>query len=92
MDQLGKGIDVRGFELGQVAIAEDLQGEVVLKRQFGQDIHIGGIAGLRFLDDGKSQLFEENLPELLGGVDVEHLSGKLVNAFHLLLKLTLHFL
>jgi hypothetical protein len=92
MDQFGKGINVRGFELGQAAIAEDLQREVVLKRQFGQDIHISGIAGLRLPDDGKSQLFKEDFPELLGGVDIKHFSGKMINAFHLLLKLTLHLL
>ena len=81
MNQFGKGIDVSGFEFAQVTITEDLQGKLMLKRQFGQDIDICGIAGLGLLDHGQFQFIEEDLPQLLGGVDIEDSSpARLIDA------------
>ena len=50
----------------------------MLKRQLGQNIHICGIAGFGLLDHGEFQFIEEDLPQLLGRIDIEDLSGQRV--------------
>src|SRR3990172_6294721 len=79
MDQFWKGIDIGRLQLGQVAIAENLERKVMLKGEFGQHVHIGGISGLRPLRRRKSQFLEEDFSKLLGGINIENFSGQSVD-------------
>ena len=64
----------------------------MLEGEFGQDVDIGGVAGLGLFDYGQFELIEEDLSELLGGIDVKDLACQTVDPLHFLLELNLQLL
>ena len=51
----------------------------MLATQLIQHLGVGGIARLGLLHRGQAQLVEEDLAQLLGGVDIKGLPGQFVN-------------
>ena len=55
-------------------------GQLVNLRQLLENLRIGRVAALRFLPMRKFEHLEQNMPELLGRIDVELLACQLVDA------------
>ena len=79
MHELRQGVDVGALQLHQRAPLENQLRQLVRQREVFEHVH-GGRRHLRLagaLPGGKLQLVEEDHRELLRGVDVERLAGKL---------------
>ncbi len=79
MDERREGVRVRALELRELAVLQDLPRERVPEGQLLQDVHVGGVAGLRALERRQLQLLEEHDRELLRRVRVDRLPGELVD-------------
>ena len=79
VDQLGQGIHIGGFELGQGPMDQDLLGNGIFLGQLCEHRGIRGVAALGLLDGGELPVGEEHLLELFGGVDVELLAAEIVD-------------
>ncbi|CAN4017544.1 hypothetical protein AJOOGB_AJOOGB_04360, partial [Dysosmobacter welbionis] len=66
-------VGIGGFQLGVLAILQHRPHDGGLVPELFQHIGVGGPAGLGLFAMGQAQLAEEDLPQLLGGVDVEFL-------------------
>ena len=77
VDELREGVEVGGLELGELAVFEDEGGDGVVLGELFEDVLRGGddfaFAVLHGL--GEEHLVEEDVAELLGGVDVEAVAG-----------------
>jgi len=77
--QLRQRVDVGRLQLGQLPVLEDRGDDFVLVPQRLERVCVGRVAGLRALADGKPEVFEEDLGELLRRVQVEFLAGQLLD-------------
>src|SRR5918992_4288707 len=79
VDQLRQRVDVGALELGELAVLDDQTRQLVLRRKLFEHVYGGRDSpGLGLASDLEIKLLE-NLPELNRRVDVELLTGKLVN-------------
>ena len=65
-DYLEQTVHIGGFELGKLAVFQNLVDDFVLAAQAFQHLGAGGVAGFGLFAGGQTQLFKENLSELLG--------------------------
>ena len=77
-DGRGQGVGVGGFELSGGAVFEQALDDLVVGREGGEGLLVGGVlAGFGFLGRGAElQEVEEDLAELAGGVQVEGGAGE----------------
>ncbi|VTR68523.1 hypothetical protein DESC_710019 [Desulfosarcina cetonica] len=89
MDQLQEGVGIGRFQFGQGAMAQDQGRQFMAAGQGREDFHVGGVAGLLlgFLLHRQFEFLEENGTQLLGGVDIEGLSGQGMDVAFQLLQL-----
>ena len=80
-DDLAQAVHIGGFQLGQLAIVQNLLDDGVGAPQLVQHVGVGGIARLSLLHRGQAQLVEEDAAQLLGGVDVELLPRQVEDVF-----------
>ena len=81
-DQRKQAIDIRGPELLQCPVLQQVLHDRMLIRQFLQNGRIGGrcpLGGL--LQDGQAKVLEQHLPQLQCRVDVERFAGRFVDLF-----------
>ena len=64
VDKLRQRVDVGAFQLGKLAVLQQLPRERVSVGQLFQDLCIGARAGLRSLDHWQAELVKEHLPHL----------------------------
>ena len=74
-DLLDEAVGVRALELGHGTEIEDGVDDRVLATELFQHVRVRGVAAFRLLARRQAELVKEDLPELLGGVDVEFLPG-----------------
>ena len=74
-DLLDQPVCIGGLQLGQHPVVHDGGDNGMIPLQLLQNLRIGGVAGLGLFHRGQSQLFKEQLPQLLGGVDIEGFPG-----------------
>ena len=79
VDDLQKPVGIGAFQLGILPVGQHV-GHQRLILQLLQHVRIGGPAGFRLFPVGQAQVLEQHLSQLLGGIDVELLSGGGVNA------------
>ena len=85
MDELRQGLDIRGQELGELPVGQDLLRQRMQRSELLQDLSARGHAGLRLSDRAgrrllvELKLIEQNLPKLDGRVRVELPSRRLVD-------------
>ena len=70
-----------------MAVFQDQFNDRVLHPQLLQHLHIGGVACLGLLDRRQAQLFKKNTAQLLSGVDIELLSGQIIDSLFVRLDL-----
>ena len=73
-------VDVGVLELGEPAVREDLQRQLVLRRELLEHVLVRRVAGLRLLHHRQLQLLEQDLLELLRRGDQEALARERVDA------------
>ena len=78
-DLLDEAVGVRALELGHGTEIEDGVDDRVLAAELFQHVCVRGVAAFRLLARRQAELVKEDLPELLGGVDVEFLPGVVKN-------------
>ena len=76
---LAQSLHIGGVQLGELAVVQHRPHDLVLGAQLLQHVHIGGPARLGFLHRGQAQLVEQDVPQLLGGEDVELLPRQAVD-------------
>ena len=74
-----QGVDVGRFDLRELAVAQHERGKLVHLRQLLEHARIGGVAALVLLERREADHLEEDVRELLGGIEVERLPRKLVD-------------
>ena len=75
---VGKRIDIGRLDLRELTVMDHGGGQLVNLGQLLENLCIGRIAALRFLPMRKFEHLEQDMPELLGRIDVELLARKLV--------------
>ena len=75
-NDLQKSLGIGGRELGEHPVFENGLHNGMLLFELFQHLGTGGVAGFGLLGGGQPQLFKEDLPQLLGGIDVEFLTGQ----------------
>ena len=70
-DLLHKAVGIRRFQLGQHPVVQNGLHDRMLVFQLFEHLRVRGIAAFRLLHRRQSQLFKQQLPELLRRVDVE---------------------
>ena len=73
-------VDVGVLELGEPPVREDLQRQLVLRRQLLEHVLVRRVAGLRLLQHRQLQLLEQDLLELLRRGDQEALARERMDA------------
>ena len=76
---LHEAVGIGGFQLGQHPVVHNGRDNGVLVLQLFQHVGVGGVTGFGFLPGGEPQLVEEQLSQLLGGIDVEGSPGEAKN-------------
>ena len=72
-------VDVGVLELAEPAVREDLQRQIVLRRELREHVFVRRVAGLGLPDRPELQLLEQDLLQLLRRGDQEALSGQRVD-------------
>ena len=80
IDDLHQPIHIGTLQLGVLAEAQYVVHDGIGVTQLFQHIGVGGPAGLCLFAVGQLQFLEQDIPQLLGGVDVESLSGGIVDS------------
>ena len=75
----GQPLRIGGVQLGQLAVIQNLSHHRVVVRQLFQHVRSSGIAGLGLFASRKLHLPEQDLSQLLGGVNIKPLSGFLID-------------
>ena len=76
-DHLAQPVSIGGFQLGELAVLQDLLNDGVLSPQLLKHLRIGRPSRLCLFHRRQTQALKEDLPQLLGGIDVEGiLSGQ----------------
>ena len=78
-DDLHQTVGIGAFELREHPVIHNGRDNGVLVLQLFQNIGIGGIAGFRLLGGGQPQLFKQQHPQLLGGLDIKGAIGIAIN-------------
>ena len=65
-NHLEQTVHIGGFELGKLAVLQNLVDDFVLAAQAFQHLGAGGVAGLGLFAGGQTQLFKEDFSKLLG--------------------------
>ena len=81
IDQPGQCSHVGGFQLGERAVLDQLFGNLVIRRQVFQHAIVRGKSALGLFAGRQLLLFKEQLCQLLGGIDVDLISGVGVDFF-----------
>ena len=74
-----KSLAVGRAELLDLPVGQEVPDHRVVVTKALQGRRVGGISGLGLLSRGQTQLLEQDLPELLGGVHVELLARRFVD-------------
>ena len=90
-DHISETICISGFQLGQLAVLQDIFYDGMIRRQLIQDIRRCGIAGLGLLSTWKSQLFKKDHTQLFRGIDIKLLPCFLPDGFFQLLDTDFKF-
>ena len=75
----GKAIRIGALQLAVLTVFEDITDNGVIGAELFQNIRTRGVAALRLFRVGKAQLFKEDDAELLGRIDIEFLTCRLVD-------------
>ena len=78
-DVAGQSVCIGGFQLCQLAVVQNFLHYRILGSQLLQHVRSSGISRLRLLSIGKLHLPEQNLPQLLGRVNIKNLPCSLVD-------------
>ena len=78
-DDLGEALHIGGLELGELPVVQNGLDDGVLPLELFQHLGAGGVARLGLFHRGQAQLVKEDVPQLLGGVDVEGLPRQLID-------------
>ena len=79
-DHLAQTVSIGGFQLGELAVLQDLLDDGVLSPQLLQHLRVGGPPCLGLFHRRQAQTLKEHLAQLLGGIDIEGvLSGQIID-------------